>query len=256
MRKKVVIGNWKMNMTAEEAKNFLRLMSVEVKDNEVEAGVAAPYTSLWQSVECVKDNENIHIVAQNVHFEPRGAYTGEISVEMLKEIGIKHCIIGHSERREHFNETDEAVNKKAKVLLEAGIVPVICIGETYEERESGEYLKIVENRLRKAIENIDVRFIEKIIVAYEPIWAISTSKKVMTNQIATKEQAEEMCAHIRYNIAKMYGLNVAENIRVLYGGSVNEANAKDFFEMPNIDGALVGGASLKPTFTNIIKAAR
>ena len=250
MRKKVVIGNWKMNMTAEEAKNFLRFMSVEVKDGEVEVGFAVPYTALWSSIDAVKDNEYIGIAAQNVHFEPRGAYTGEISVEMLKEAGVKYCIIGHSERRQYFNETDEAVNKKAKVLLENGITPVICVGETLEEREANVHMAKIESQVRKAMENIDVRFVDKIIIAYEPIWAIGTGKT------ATKEQAEEMCSHIRYNVAKMYGLNVADNVRIQYGGSVNEANAKELFEMPNIDGALVGGASLKPTFTNIIKAAR
>ncbi len=250
MRKKVVIGNWKMNMTAEEAKNFLRFMSVEVKDDNVEVGFAVPYTALWASIDAVSENEYIGIAAQNVHFEPRGAYTGEISVEMLKEAGVKYCIIGHSERRQYFNETDEAVNKKAKVLLENGITPVICVGETLEEREANVHMGRIEDQIRKAIDNIDVRFVDKIIIAYEPIWAIGTGKT------ASKEQAEEMCSHIRYNVAKMYGLNVADNVRIQYGGSVNESNAKELFEMPNIDGALVGGASLKPTFTNIIKAAR
>ena len=169
---------------------------------------------------------------------------------MLKEAGVKYCIIGHSERRQYFNETDEAVNEKAKVLLENGITPVICVGETLEEREANVHIGRIEDQIRKAIDNIDVRFVDKIIIAYEPIWAIGTGKT------ATKEQAEEMCSHIRYNVAKMYGLNVADNVRIQYGGSVNDANAKELFEMPNIDGALVGGASLKPTFTNIIKAAR
>ena len=250
MRKKVVIGNWKMNMTAEEAKNFLRFMAVEVKDDEVEVGFAVPYTALWASMDAVRDNEFIGIAAQNVHSEPRGAYTGEISVEMLKEAGVKYCIIGHSERRQYFNETDEAVNKKAKVLLENGITPVICVGETLEEREANVYMARIESQVRKEMENIDVRLVDKVIIAYEPIWAIGTGKT------ATKEQAEEMCSHIRYNVAKMYGLNVADDVRIQYGGSVNDANAKELFEMPNIDGALVGGASLKPTFTNIIKAAR
>ena len=250
MRKKVVIGNWKMNMTVEETKNFLRFMTVEVKDDEVEVGFAVPYTSLCQAMEVVNVNNNIGIAAQNVHYEQRGAYTGEISVEMLKEIGVKYCIIGHSERRQYFNETDESVNKKAKVLLEAGIIPVICVGETLEEREAGLHLERIQERVKKAIDNIDSRLIDKIIIAYEPIWAIGTGNT------ATKEQAEEMCSHIRYNVAKMYGLNVADNIRIQYGGSVNEINARELFQMPNIDGALVGGASLKPSFTNIIKAAR
>ena len=166
MRKKVVIGNWKMNMTAEEAKNFLRFMSVEVKNDDVEVGFAVPYTALWASMDAVKENEYIGIAAQNVHFEPRGAYTGEISVEMLKEVGVKYCIIGHSERREYFNETDENVNKKAKVLLENGITPVICVGETLEEREASVHLEKIEKQVRKSMENIDVRFVDKIIIAY------------------------------------------------------------------------------------------
>ncbi len=250
MRKKVVIGNWKMNMTCEEARAFLKLMSVEVTDDTVEVGFAVPFTAIHAAIDTLKENPNVNVSAQNVHFEPRGAYTGEISVEMLKETGVKYCIIGHSERRQYFNETDESVNKKAKALLEAGIIPVICVGETLEERNANVHLEKIEGQVKKTLEGIDVRLVDKIIIAYEPIWAIGTGNT------ATKEQAEEICSFIRYNVAKIYGLNIADNMRIQYGGSVNEANAKELFDMPNIDGALVGGASLKPSFTNIIKAAR
>ena len=249
MRKPVMAGNWKMNMTRDEALQFIyavsdRLPSIDVLDSVI----CAPAIILRDLVK--RQGDNLRIGGQNLHQAEKGAFTGEISAKMLTSTGVEYVIIGHSERRQYFNETDEAVNKKAKVLLENGITPVICVGETLEEREANIYMGRIEDQVRQAIENIDIRFVDKIIIAYEPIWAIGTGKT------ATKEQAEEMCSHIRYNVAKMYGLNVADNVRIQYGGSVNEANAKELFEMPNIDGALVGGASLKPTFTNIIKAAR
>ena len=239
MRKKVVIGNWKMNMTREEAKTLLIGISERLKDNKVDVAFAVPYTDIDVAKSVV--NENIQIAAQNVHFEPRGAYTGEISVEMLKELGVKYCIVGHSER---------SVNKKTKALLEGGIIPVVCVGETLEQREKDEQLEVVELQVKKAIADIDPRFVSDIIIAYEPVWAIGTGKT------ATAEQAEEICSHIRYTVAKAYGLSIAENVRIQYGGSVTEANAKEFFEKENIDGALVGGASLKPTFIEIIEAAK
>lgn len=249
MRKKVVIGNWKMNMTAEETTAFLKMMKESVKDDSIEVAFAVPFTSINAANDVLAES-NIAVAAQNVHFEPRGAYTGEISVEMLKELGVKYCIIGHSERRQYFNETDESVNKKAKVLLENGIVPVICVGESFEEREEGVHLEKIESRVKKAIADIDMRFVDRIIIAYEPIWAIGTGNT------ATKEQAEEICSFIRYTVAKVYGLSISEKVRIQYGGSVNDANAKELFEMPNIDGALVGGASLKPSFVSIIEAAK
>jgi len=249
MRKKVVIGNWKMNMTGAEATSFLKMMKESVKDDSVEVAFAVPFTSINAANDVLAET-CIGVAAQNVHFEPRGAYTGEISVEMLKELGVKYCIIGHSERRQYFNETDESVNKKAKVLLENGIVPVICVGESLEEREAGVHLERIEARVKKAIADIDMRFVDRIIIAYEPIWAIGTGNT------ATKEQAEEICSFIRYTVAKVYGLSISEKVRIQYGGSVNDANAKELFEMPNIDGALVGGASLKPSFVSIIEAAK
>ena len=248
MRKKVVIGNWKMNMTREEAKTLLIGISERVKDNKVDVAFAVPYTDIDVAKSVV--NDNIKIAAQNVHFEPRGAYTGEISVEMLKELGVKYCIVGHSERRKYFYETDESVNKKTKALLEGGIIPVVCVGETLEQREKDEQLEVVELQVKKAIADIDPRFVSDIIIAYEPVWAIGTGKT------ATAEQAEEICSHIRYTVAKAYGLSIAENVRIQYGGSVTEVNAKEFVEKENIDGALVGGASLKPTFIEIIEAAK
>ncbi len=249
MRKKVVIGNWKMNMTNAETTEFLKMMRESIKYDSVEVAFAIPYTAIGSAMNVLNET-NIGIAAQNVHFEPRGAYTGEISVEMLKELGVKYCIIGHSERRQYFNETDESVNKKAKVLLENGIVPVICVGESLEERDEEMHLEKIESRVKKAIADIDMRFVDRIIIAYEPIWAIGTGNT------ATKEQAEEICSFIRYIVAKTYGITISEKIRIQYGGSVNDANAKELFEMPNIDGALVGGASLKPSFVSIIEAAK
>ena len=207
MRKKVVIGNWKMNMTNAETTAFLKMMKESVKDNDLEVAFAVPFTSIKSAIDVLADT-NIGVAAQNVHFEPRGAYTGEVSVEMLKELGIKYCIIGHSERRQYFNETDESVNKKAKVLLENGIAPVICVGESLEEREAGVHLEKIETRVKKAIADIDMRFVDRIIIAYEPIWAIGTGNT------ATKEQAEEICSFIRYTVAKVYGLSIAEKIRI------------------------------------------
>ena len=240
---KIVIGNQKMYMNKEDVLAFVEtLKNTNMENRQVIVCPTFPFLEYYNNV--------VPVGAQNVAINDNGAYTGEVSASQLKSLNIPYCIIGHSERRQYFNETDEAVNKKAKVLLENGITPVICVGETLEEREANVHMGRIEDQVRQAIDNIDVRFVDRIIIAYEPIWAIGTGKT------ATKEQAEEMCSHIRYNVAKMYGLNVADNVRIQYGGSVNEANAKELFEMPNIDGALVGGASLKPTFTNIIKAAR
>ena len=249
MRRKIVIGNWKMNMTREETKSLLTLVKETVKCTNVDVAFAVPYTSMDVAAN-VLANTNIALAAQNVHSEPRGAYTGEISVEMLKEAGVKYCIVGHSERRKYFNETDELVNKKTKALLGNNIFPVVCVGETLEQREKGEHLDLIRMQVKKALADIDMMHIENVIIAYEPLWAIGTGVT------ATTEQAEEVCSFIRYIVAEVYGVSISENIRILYGGSVNENNAKELFMMENIDGALVGGASLKPTFIEIINAAK
>ena len=249
MRRKVIIGNWKMNMTQQETKSLLNLAKLRIDTSKADVAFAVPFTDLNVAKD-ILDGSDIKVAAQNMHFAPRGAYTGEISVEMLKEIGVSYCIIGHSERRTYFNETDETVNAKVKVALENGITPVICVGETLDEREQGNHKDIIYSQVKKAIDNVDERDVKNIIIAYEPLWAIGTGKT------ATKEQAEEICSFIRYTVAEVYGLSVADEIRIQYGGSVNEQNAAELFEMENIDGALVGGASLKVSFAEIIDAVK
>lgn len=249
MRKKIVIGNWKMNMTREETKSLLTLVKESIKVENVDVAFAVPFTAM-ETAQNVLDETDISLAAQNVHFEPRGAYTGEISVEMLKDFALKYCLVAHSERREKFNETDEMANKKIKALLEANISPVVCVGETLEQREKGEHLDLIRTQVKKAMADIDIQKATDVIIAYEPLWAIGTGIT------ATTEQAEEVCSFIRYIVAEIYGVSISEQIRILYGGSVNETNAQELFKMPNIDGALVGGASLKPTFIEIINAAK
>lgn len=249
MRKKIVIGNWKMNMIRNETRSLLTIVKESVQDNTVDVAFAVPFTDIETAVE-VLEYTDIMVGAQNVHTEPRGAYTGEISVEMLKDLGVEFCVVGHSERRKYFGETDEIVNKKAKVLIESNIIPVICVGETLNEREQGIHLDLIRTQVKKAIADIESTRIEEVVIAYEPLWAIGTGVT------ASSEQAEEVCSFIRYIVAEVYGVSISENIRILYGGSVNESNAKELFAMENIDGALVGGASLKPTFTQIINAAK
>lgn len=248
MRKKIVIGNWKMNMTRQEAKSLITIVKESIKDEKADVAFAVPFTCM-ETVEKLLEESTIMLAAQNVHQEPRGAYTGEISIEMLKDLGVKYCLVGHSERRKHFCETDEIVNKKTKALLENNISPVICVGETLEEREKGIHLDLIRTQVKKALADVDNMRVEDVIIAYEPLWAIGTGIN------ATSEQAEEVCSFIRYIVAEVYGVSISNNIRILYGGSVNDANAKELFEMENIDGALVGGASLKPTFVEIINAA-
>lgn len=251
MRKKIVIGNWKMNMTRDEAKSLLTIIKESTKDikDAVDVAFAVPFTAMETAKNVVVESL-VMLASQNVYSEPRGAYTGEISVEMLKDLDIKYCLVGHSERRKYFYETDEIINKKAKALLEANISPVVCVGETLEEREKGIHLELIQTQVKKALADIEIMKVEDVIIAYEPLWAIGTGVT------ATCEQAEEVCSFIRYVVQQIYGVSVSQNIRILYGGSVNESNAKELFLMQNIDGALVGGASLKPTFVEIINAAK
>ena len=250
MRKKVIAGNWKMNKLPKEAIDFITELEPLVKDTENEVVICAPYTDLFY---CLMNAQgtNIKIGAQNMHYEESGAYTGEVSGEMLKSIGVEYVIIGHSERRAYYNETDETVNKKLKKALELELKPIVCVGESLEERESGKAKEIVtiqtklalegltNEQVEKAFEGIAATDLNKIIVAYEPIWAIGTGKT------ATKEQANETIKQIRNELEKLYGKNVAEEIIIQYGGSVKSSNAKELFEMSDIDGGLVGGASLQ-----------
>ena len=247
MRRKVIAGNWKMNMLPNEAIDFIQELTPLVKDTKNEVVLCVPYTDLFYALLHVQDT-NIKIGAQNMHWEEKGAYTGEVSAPMLKSIGVEYVIIGHSERRQYFAETDETVNKKIKSALAHGLKPIVCVGETLEQREAGKTEKVVTNQIAKAFEGINASDLEKIIVAYEPIWAIGTGKT------ATKEEANTTIMQIRKKIAEIYGQNEAEGVIIQYGGSVKSSNAKELFEMSDIDGGLVGGASLKAEeFSKIVK---
>ncbi len=247
MRRKVIAGNWKMNMLPNEAIDFIQELTPLVKDTKNDVVLCVPYIDLFYSLLHVQGT-NIKIGAQNMHWEEKGAYTGEVSASMLKSIGVEYVIIGHSERRQYFNETDETVNKKIKSALLHGLKPIVCVGETLEQREAGETEKIVTNQIAKAFEGIASENLENIIVAYEPIWAIGTGKT------ATKEDANNTIMQIRKKLAEIYGQNEAEGVIIQYGGSVKSSNAKELFEMSDIDGGLVGGASLKAEeFSKIVK---
>lgn len=239
MRKKVIAGNWKMNMLPNEALAFIETIIPMVKNTENEVILCVPYTDLFYSL-LAAQNTNIKIGAQNMHFEENGAYTGEVSAQMLKCIGVEYVIIGHSERRQYFAETDETVNKKIKTALKHELIPIVCVGETLEQRESGKTQEIITNQTRLALEGLNTDDVKKIIIAYEPIWAIGTGKT------ATSDDANNSIKNIRNEIAKLYGNDIAEEIIIQYGGSVKSSNAKELFNTSDIDGGLVGGASLKP----------
>ena len=244
MRKPIIAGNWKMNNDIFETEKLMTALLPLVAGADAEVVFCPTYLGLQKAVEMAK-NSNVGIGAQNMHFEKSGAFTGEISGEMLQAIGVKYVLIGHSERREYFNETDENVNKKALKALTLGITPIVCCGETLAERESGKAEAKVVGQMEAGLKGIED--ITKVVVAYEPIWAIGTGKT------ASKEEANEACGWVRQTIAKMFGADAAEKVRIQYGGSVNPENIKDLMAMDNIDGALVGGASLKPTFSEIAK---
>ena len=245
MRKKIVAGNWKMNMTPAKAVELIDSLKNEINSNEVDVVVCPPFVCLPAVLEAVKGT-NIAVGAQNMYFEENGAYTGEIAPSMLVELGVKYVIIGHSERRQYFAETDQTVNKKTLKALEHGLVPVVCVGESLEERQQGVTIDLVRLQTKIALKDVTAEDAKKVVIAYEPIWAIGTG---MT---ATSAQAEEVCAAIRQVIAEVYSKEVADEVRVQYGGSVNGGNANELFNMGNIDGGLVGGASLKPEFASIV----
>lgn len=253
MRKFVMAGNWKMNNTIAEGVTLAQELSNNYDNkwqDKVEVVTCTPYVDLKPVVEVFNfDKCNIGVGAQNCYFEPKGAFTGEISVPMIKEIGCSHCIIGHSERRDIFGETNEMVNKKAHALIEADITPIICVGESLSVRDEGTYDQFVRAQVKAAFAGIDAVDAENCIIAYEPIWAIGTGRT------ATPEQAEEVCAAVRDEIKNIYNDRVAENIRVLYGGSMKPENAEGLLAKENIDGGLIGGAALKAdSFTALIKA--
>lgn len=227
-----------MNMLPDETIKFIEELTPLVKDTNNEVILCVPYTDLFYAL-LTAQNTNIKIGAQNMHFEEKGAYTGEVSGKMLKAINVEYIIIGHSERRQYFNETDETVNKKIKAAFNYGLKPIVCVGETLEERESGKTTDIITKQTELALEGLTEEQVENTIIAYEPIWAIGTGKT------ATSEDANNSVKEIRNKIAKIYGQNVADRVIIQYGGSVKSSNAKELFEMSDIDGGLVGGASLK-----------
>ena len=250
MRRKVIAGNWKMNMLPNEAMQFIDTLAPLVKNTENEVILCVPYTDLFYSL-LTAQGTNIKIGAQNMHFEESGAYTGEVSGKMLKSIGVEYVIIGHSERRQYFNETDETVNKKIKAAFANGLKPIVCVGETLEQREAGQTVEIITSQIEKALDGLTEEQVENTIIAYEPIWAIGTGKT------ATAKQANETIKSIRDKICQMYGQMVSNGVIIQYGGSVKSTNAKEIFEMSDIDGGLVGGASLKPEeFSKIVNYAQ
>jgi len=249
MRKKLIAGNWKMNNGATAALTLANALKAAVSNPVCDIAICTPYICLQQVCEAVKGSP-IAVGAQNMHFEDKGAYTGEISADMLLEIGVKYVIIGHSERRQYFAETNETVNLKTIKAIAKGLIPIVCVGESLPEREKGITFDLIRQQIKIAYLNISADNAKKTVIAYEPIWAIGTGVT------ASDEQAEEVIADIRNTVASIYGADVATTIQILYGGSMNAANAAGLMKMPNIDGGLVGGASLKAEdFVTIIKSA-
>ena len=247
MRKKIVAGNWKMNFTPNQAAAFINENKENFATTKAEVVLCVPYVSLQTAIDATRGT-NIKIGAQNMHHEEKGAYTGEISISMLKEIGAPYVIIGHSERRQYFNETDATVCTKTKLALANGLTPIWCVGETREERESNKTAAVIEAQLAAVLKNLSAEEMQKVVIAYEPVWAIGTGL------VATSAQAEEVCAQIREEIAAAFSQNIADSVSILYGGSVTAESAQELFAQPNIDGGLVGGASMQPSFAEVVKA--
>ncbi len=246
-RKAIIAGNWKMNKTRPEAKTLLE----EIKplaanaEGKIEVIACVPFTNLETAVGVTKGS-NVKIGAENVHFEKSGAFTGEISADMLTEIGVEYVVIGHSERRQYFGETDETVNKRTKAALEAGLKPIVCVGELLSERDADITEEVVSRQIKLDLAGISADDIKKTVIAYEPVWAIGTGRT------ATPEQAEEVCAFIRASLAKLYDDDTAQAVTIQYGGSMNAKNCADLLAKENIDGGLIGGASLKAEDFNVI----
>jgi triosephosphate isomerase len=247
-RRPILAGNWKMNMTATQARDLaskLIPLVAGVKDRDIVLG--PPFTALAAVGESIKGT-NISLSAQNLHWEDKGAFTGEISAEMLLDLGCRYVIIGHSERRQYFGEADDTVNKKAKQALKKGLLPILCVGETLSEREAGKLHDIIGRQVTGGLKDISADDMKKVVIAYEPVWAIGTGKT------ATPEQANEVHGLIRHKVKALYSADIAEGLRIQYGGSVTPENVSQLMAMPDIDGALVGGASLKPeSFAALVK---
>ena len=244
-RKKIIAGNWKMNMTPSQAVELVNTLKPLVVNDDVDVVFCVPAIDIIPAIEAAKGT-NINIGAENMYFEEKGAYTGEISPEMLVDAGVKYVIIGHSERREYFAETDETVNKKVLKAFEHDLTPIICCGETLTQREQGVTIDFIRQQIKIAFLNVTAEQAAKAVIAYEPIWAIGTGK------VATTEQAQEVCKAIRDCIAEIYDDDTAAAIRIQYGGSVSASSAPELFAQADIDGGLVGGASLKPDFGAIV----
>ena len=244
-RTKIIAGNWKMNKTPSEAVALINELKPLVANEDVDVVFCVPAIDIIPAVEAAKGS-NIHIGAENMYFEENGAYTGEIAPNMLTDAGVEYVVLGHSERREYFAETDETVNKKVLKAFEHGITPIICCGETLTQRKQGIYIEWIRMQIKIALQNVTADQAKKAVIAYEPIWAIGTG------ETATSDQAEEVCGAIRACVAEVYDEATAEAIRIQYGGSVNAGNAAELFAKPDIDGGLVGGASLKADFGKIV----
>ena len=249
-RKTIIAGNWKMNKTLTETKAFAEAIKPQLGRHKwCEVVLCVPGVNIPGAVRLFKDMR-VAVGAENLYYEPSGAYTGEVSADMLKDLGVKYVIIGHSERRQYFGETDITVNKKVHAALEAGLHPIICVGESLEQRELGVTNELISYQVKVALAGLSETQVRRVVVAYEPIWAIGTGKT------ATAEQAGEVCTHIRTIIRKQYGARVARAVTIQYGGSMNAKNAHELLAQPDIDGGLIGGASLKPDdFMAIINAA-
>ena len=246
MRKPIIVGNWKMNKTCAEAVSFINEIEPKLHDG-ADYGIAAPFTALK---DCVNTAKNLLVAAENCHFEKSGAFTGEISADMLVEMGVEYVVIGHSERRQYFGETDVTVNKRVKAALAAGLNVILCVGEMLEDRELGITDELVAMQTKIALNGVSKDELKKVIIAYEPVWAIGTGKT------ATAEQANEVCAMIRSTVAKLYDKAAADALTIQYGGSMNAKNADELLAQPDVDGGLIGGASLKaPDFSIIVNAA-
>jgi triosephosphate isomerase len=250
MRKKIIAANWKMNMTIQESADFLETFLLELGDeSRVDVVIVPPYTALAKVSELLSQVQDVKLGAQNMHWEKPGAYTGEISVHMLRELFVRYVVLGHSERRTLFGETDETVNKKTKAALAATMTPIVCIGETLAERDAGQVEAVLEKQLRGSLAGLEAAQIEDVVLAYEPVWAIGTGRT------ATPAQAQEAHAFIRQVLATLSNAATAAKVRIQYGGSVKPANTAELMRQPDIDGALVGGASLEArSFAEIIKA--
>lgn len=246
-RRRIIAGNWKMNKTPSEAVALANELLPLVKNDDVDVVFCVPAIDIIPVVEATKGS-NVKVGAENLYFEESGAYTGEVAANMLTDAGVKYVIIGHSERREYFAETDETVNKKVIKALEHDLTPIICCGETLTQRKQGIYVDWIRMQIKIAFQNVAADQAKKAVIAYEPIWAIGTG------ETATADQAEEVCAAIRQVLGEIYDEATAEAIRIQYGGSMNAGNAAELLAKPNIDGGLIGGASLKPDFGQIVNA--